>query len=130
MHQNAREHEAGDGKAGQQLGDLGTLRLGSGDPVAVRVDDDFAVFLGEGTNIGVFEDVEHQFGGAAEARAARRGLELSREAAAYLVHRLPRDMHSLCAVLDRLDEAALVAQRRLTVPFLREVLEAQVPDST
>jgi len=67
---------------------------------------------------------------ALEARAARRGLELSREAAAYLVHRLPRDMHSLCAVLDRLDEAALVAQRRLTVPFLREVLEAQVPDST
>ena len=65
-----------------------------------------------------------------EARAARRGLELSREAAAYLVHRLPRDMHSLCAVLDRLDEAALVAQRRLTVPFLREVLEAQAPDST
>jgi DnaA family protein len=64
---------------------------------------------------------------ALEERAARRGLELSREAAAYLVHRLPRDMHSLCAVLDRLDEAALVAQRRLTVPFLREVLELQAP---
>ena len=66
----------------------------------------------------------------AEARAARRGLVLSREAAAYLVHRLPRDMHSLCAVLDRLDEAALVAQRRLTVPFVREVLEAQLPGAT
>jgi hypothetical protein len=26
-------------------------------------------------------------------------------------------------VLDRLDEAALAAQRRLTVPFLRQVLE-------
>ena len=64
---------------------------------------------------------------ALEERAARRGLELSRDAAAYLVHRLPRDMHSLCAVLDRLDEAALVAQRRLTVPFLREVLELQAP---
>jgi DnaA family protein len=64
---------------------------------------------------------------ALEERAARRGLELSREAAEYLVHRMPRDMHSLCAVLDRLDEAALVAQRRLTVPFLRQVLEAQAP---
>lgn len=64
---------------------------------------------------------------ALEERAARRGLELSGEAAAYMVHRLPRDMHSLCAALDRLDEAALVAQRRLTVPFLREVLEAQPP---
>jgi DnaA family protein len=61
---------------------------------------------------------------ALERRAARRGLELSREAAAYLVHRMPRDMHSLCGMLDRLDEAALAAQRRLTVPFLREALEA------
>ncbi len=60
---------------------------------------------------------------ALELRASRRGLELSREAAAWLVHRMPRDMHSLCGVLDRLDEAALAAQRRLTVPFLRQVLE-------
>jgi len=60
---------------------------------------------------------------ALEQRAARRGLELPREAAVYLVHRMPRDMHSLCGVLDRLDEAALAAQRRLTVPFLRQVLE-------
>jgi DnaA family protein len=65
---------------------------------------------------------------ALQRRAGRRGLELSHEAAAWLVHRLPRDMHSLCGVLDRLDEAALAAQRRLTVPFLREVLErGQVP---
>jgi DnaA family protein len=60
---------------------------------------------------------------ALERRAERLGLELSREAAAWLVHRMPRDMHSLCGALDRLDEAALAAQRRLTVPFLRQVLE-------
>jgi DnaA family protein len=64
---------------------------------------------------------------ALQRRAARRGLELSREAAAYLVHRMPRDMHSLCGVLDRLDEAALAAQRRLTVPFLRQALETDQP---
>jgi DnaA family protein len=62
---------------------------------------------------------------ALQLRAARRGLELSGESALYLVHRLPRDMHTLCAVLDRLDEASLVAQRRLTVPFLRQALEDQ-----
>jgi len=68
---------------------------------------------------------------ALERRAARRGLELSHEAAAWLVHRMPRDMHSLCSVLDRLDEAALAAQRRLTVPFLRQVLESdQSPVAT
>jgi DnaA family protein len=62
---------------------------------------------------------------ALRLRAARRGLDLSGEGALYLVHRLPRDMHTLCAVLDRLDEASLVAQRRLTVPFLRQALEDQ-----
>jgi DnaA family protein len=62
---------------------------------------------------------------ALRLRATRRGLELAPDAALYLVHRLPRDMHSLCEVLDRLDEASLAAQRRLTVPFLRAALEAQ-----
>jgi len=62
---------------------------------------------------------------ALQLRAARRGLDLSHDAALYLVHRLPRDLHSLFAVLDQLDEASLAAQRRLTIPFLREALEAR-----
>jgi DnaA family protein len=61
---------------------------------------------------------------ALRLRAAHRGLELSDEAAHYLLLRLPRDMHSLCAVLEHLDEASLAAQRRLTVPFMRQVLES------
>jgi DnaA family protein len=60
---------------------------------------------------------------ALRLRASMRGLELSEDAALYLVHRLPRDMHSLFGVLDRLDDASLAAQRRLTVPFLRDALE-------
>lgn len=62
---------------------------------------------------------------ALRLRAAARGLELSEDAALYLVHRLPRDMHSLFDVLDRLDQASLVAQRRLTIPFLRQQLERE-----
>jgi DnaA-homolog protein len=60
---------------------------------------------------------------ALQRRAAAAGLELTDEAALYLVHRLPRDMHSLFGVLDELDQASLVAQRRLTIPFLRQALE-------
>jgi DnaA family protein len=63
---------------------------------------------------------------ALRLRAAARGMDLSDEAAAYLVHRLPRDMHSLFAVLERLDVASLAAQRKLTIPFLREQLEKEV----
>jgi DnaA family protein len=60
---------------------------------------------------------------ALRLRAARRGLELADDAAAYLLNRLPRDMHTLMRVLDGLDTASLAAQRRLTVPFLRQALE-------
>ena len=35
-------------------------------------------------------------------------------------------MHSLFDVLDELDHASLVAQRRLTIPFLREALESRL----
>jgi DnaA family protein len=59
---------------------------------------------------------------ALRLRAAARGLELSDDAALYLMHRVPRDMHSLFGVLDRLDQASLAQQRRLTIPFLREQL--------
>ncbi|MGI9245873.1 MAG: DnaA regulatory inactivator Hda, partial [Steroidobacteraceae bacterium] len=52
---------------------------------------------------------------ALQLRAASRGLELADEAALYLVHRLPRDARSLFDMLDHLDQASLVAQRRLTV---------------
>ena len=58
---------------------------------------------------------------ALQLHAAQRGLELPEEAAQYMQRRFPRDMHSLYALLDRLDAAALREQRRLTVPFIRQV---------
>ncbi len=64
--------------------------------------------------------------GRAEAlrlRAAQRGLQLPPETLDYLLKRMPRDLRSLFEILDDLDEAALVAQRRLTIPFIRAALE-------
>lgn len=60
---------------------------------------------------------------ALRLRAAQRGLQLPPETADYLLRRMPRDLPSLLTVLDHLDEASLVAQRRLTVPFIRDALE-------
>jgi DnaA family protein len=45
------------------------------------------------------------------------------DTATYLLGRAPRDMERLTALLETLDLAALEAQRRLTIPFVREVLE-------
>ena len=59
---------------------------------------------------------------ALQLRARLRGLELPEETSRWLQRRFPRDMRLLYELLDTLDEAALAAQRRLTVPFIREVL--------
>ncbi len=57
-------------------------------------------------------------------RAAARGLDLDDAALEWLLRRCSRDLGSLTAIFERLDRASLAAQRRLTVPFLRQVLEA------
>lgn len=55
-------------------------------------------------------------------RAHRRGLVLDDAALDWLLKRVDRDLASLTVVLDRLDRASLAAQRRITVPFLRQTL--------
>jgi len=57
-----------------------------------------------------------------QAEAARRGLALSDEIAAYLLARVPRDMATLIALLEALDRYALARKRPLTLPLVREVL--------
>lgn len=59
---------------------------------------------------------------ALRLHAQQRGLELPDDVANFLLRRLPRDMHSLCGFLDELDMASLSAQRRLTVPFVSQIL--------
>jgi DnaA family protein len=66
---------------------------------------------------------ESQQAQALQRRARLRGLELPLESIQYLQRRQPRDMRTQCALLDSLDDAALQAQRRITVPFIRQVLD-------
>lgn len=61
---------------------------------------------------------------ALQAKARQRGMDLPDDAGRWLLTRFSRDMHDLAATLDRLDEKSLEAQRRLTIPFLRDVLGA------
>jgi len=60
---------------------------------------------------------------ALQLHAHVRGFELPDDTARWLQRRFPRDMRTLYNLLDTVDEAALVAQRRLTVPFIRSVLK-------
>jgi DnaA family protein len=72
-------------------------------------------------------DVEQ--GNALSARARVLGIEWSEDTLQYLQRRLPRDMTSLFKALEQLDAAALSHQRKLTVPFVRSVLETWVGSS-
>jgi DnaA family protein len=58
-------------------------------------------------------------------RAQRRGLVLEETAIDWMLSRTDRNLASLVALLDRLDRESLAAQRRITVPFLRQVMDAQ-----
>mgnify|MGYP006425679981 CR=1 FL=1 len=56
-------------------------------------------------------------------RAAARGIDLPMEVANYLLRRTVRNMAGLMDWLDHLDQAQLAAQRRLSIPFVKSLLE-------
>ena len=93
---------------GLRLPDL-VSRLGSGPVYALRALDDDAKLA------------------ALRLRATGRGFELPEEVGRYLLRRCPREMGALFGLLDRLDRASLAAQRRLTIPFIKTVLDGAPP---
>lgn len=59
---------------------------------------------------------------ALQLRANQRGLELTKSVGQFLLSRCSRNMAELCAHLEQLDKASLMKQRRLTIPFVKQVL--------
>jgi DnaA family protein len=55
-------------------------------------------------------------------RASYRGLELNKTVGQFLLSRCPRNMSELFQTLEILDRASLAEQRRLTVPFVKQIL--------
>ncbi|MBA1247088.1 DnaA regulatory inactivator Hda [Pseudomonas luteola] len=60
---------------------------------------------------------------ALQLRASRRGLHLNEEVGRYILTRGSRSMNSLFDVLERLDHASLQARRKLTIPFVKEIMD-------
>ena len=61
---------------------------------------------------------------ALRRHARGRGVEIPDDVLGYVLVRHRRDMPSLVALLDRLDHHSMARQRRLTVPFVRDLIEA------
>ncbi|MFV8783279.1 DnaA regulatory inactivator Hda [Microbulbifer sp. SA54] len=59
---------------------------------------------------------------ALRQRSRLRGFDLPEDVAQYIIHRAPRDTRALFAMLEQLDRASLQAQRKITIPFVKQVL--------
>ena len=59
---------------------------------------------------------------ALTTRANERGWQLPIEVGEFLLRRWPRDLDALFAALEKLDQASLQQQRRVTIPLAKDVL--------
>lgn len=78
--------------------------------------------LNSGVSFGLQRLNDQEKCSALQQRALRRGLELTDEVAKYILSRASRDMNELFRSLSKLDDASLTEQRKLTIPFVKQVL--------
>lgn len=55
-------------------------------------------------------------------RAKHRGLSITDDVVRYILTRSTRNTGELLAVLDKIDHASLVEKRKITIPFLQQIL--------
>lgn len=60
---------------------------------------------------------------ALQLRAELRGFELPTEVGLFLLKRVNRDTRTLFTLLDKFETATLIQQRKLTIPFIKTILD-------
>ena len=110
-----------------QAGELGLQWAAAGrvPPVDLPLRDDLRTRLAWGHVFALQPLGEAETRAALRREADRRGIFLTDDVMDYLLRRAARDLGSLMQVLDRIDRFALVRQRQVTVPLLREMLQEQ-----
>ncbi|CAA6827403.1 MAG: Chromosomal replication initiator protein DnaA [uncultured Thiotrichaceae bacterium] len=76
-----------------------------------------------GTSYQLIELSDAEKAEAIKLRAKQRGFVLSDAVIDYIYNHCPRNFNALITILDRLDQASLSDQRKVTVPFVKQVLE-------
>ena len=93
---------------------------GNAPPALLPLRDDVRTRLAWGLVYQLHALTDAEKADALRTHAASRGVALTDEVLAYLLTHMPRDMRTQVAVLDALDAYALVAQRTITIPLIRE----------
>lgn len=55
-------------------------------------------------------------------KAQLRSFELSDDVIEFIIRRVDRDLASLMSILDKIDHASLAAKRKITIPFVKELI--------
>ena len=107
-----------------QAGPGTLIASGNAAPAQLALRVDLMTRLGAGLVYQVHGLDEDEKVAALRRHAEARGFQLSPELVAYLLRHVQRDLPSLLALLDALDRYSLASRRAITLPLLRELLNA------
>lgn len=108
-----------------QLKETGKILIcaGSNAPKQMGLRDDLATRLAWGLVYQLHPLSDDEKAAALKQHAAERGMLLPDEVTDYCLRYLRRDLPTLMAVLDALDEWSLVSKKPVTVPMLKKLLQ-------
>jgi len=111
-----------------QLRESGGVLIASGiaAPTQMGLRDDLATRLAWGLTYQLHPLSDEEKAQALRNHAKARGMKLPDEVLDYCLRHLRRDMPSLIATLDALDEWSLTYKRAVTLPLLRELLQLPI----
>lgn len=109
----------------------GGALVASGDaaPAQLALRDDLRSRLAWGLAFQLHPLSDEEKAAALRAQAQARALALGEEVIAYLLQHAPRDMTSLMRVLDALDRCSLEQKRAVTLPLVRNALDAMMDET-
>ncbi len=99
------------------------LAAGNAPPAQLPLREDLRTRLAWGLVYQVKALTDEERAVFLRAEAGRRGMRVPEEVVSYLLTRMRRDLRSLTAVLDQLDQASLELKRPITLPLLRDVFK-------
>jgi DnaA family protein len=101
------------------------VTAGATPPAALALREDLRTRLGWGLIYQLHGLTDQEKIAALSQAAQARGLSLSPGVLPYLITHFRRDMQSLSAMLDALDQFSLETQRPITLPLLRSLLQLE-----
>ena len=96
---------------------------GNASPSQMNLRDDLATRLAWGLTYQLHPLTDEEKAQALKAHALERGMKLPDEVVDYCLRYLRRDLPSLMAILDALDEWSLTEKRPVTVPLLKKLIQ-------